>query len=52
MTPEQRREEILGAYQERISLRGIVLTFKVSRNTVTAWIKKRGERAGVSGHTV
>jgi insertion element IS1 protein InsB len=35
-----RREEILLAYQERSSLRGLERTFKVSRNNVTAWIKK------------
>jgi transposase-like protein len=41
VTPEERREEILRAYQERSSLRGLERTFKVSRNTVTAWIKKK-----------
>jgi len=40
---EQRRSEILSAYQERSSLRGLERTFGVSRNTVTAWLKK-GER--------
>ena len=38
---EQRREEILRAYQERSSLRGLRRTFGVSRNTVTRWIKKK-----------
>jgi insertion element IS1 protein InsB len=38
--PEERREEILRAYQERSSLRGLERTFGVSRNTVIAWIKK------------
>jgi transposase-like protein len=38
-TPE-RRAEILRAYQERSSLRGLERTFGVSRNTVTAWLKK------------
>jgi transposase-like protein len=37
---EQRRREILSAYQERSSLRGLERTFGVSRNTVTAWLKK------------
>ena len=37
---EERREEILRAYEERSSLRGLSRTFGVSRNTVTSWIKK------------
>jgi len=36
----QRREEILRAYQERSSLRGLTRTFEVSRYTVTRWLKK------------
>lgn len=31
---EERREEIMRAYQQRSSLRGLARTFKVSRNTV------------------
>jgi transposase-like protein len=38
--PEARREEILHAYQERSSLRGLMRTFGVSRATVSSWIKK------------
>jgi len=38
-TPE-RRAEILRAYQERSSLRGLERTFGVSRTTITAWLKK------------
>ncbi len=34
------REQILRAYQERSSLRGLQRTLGVARNTVTAWIKK------------
>jgi transposase-like protein len=41
--PEERREEILRAYQERSSLRGLQRTFGVSRNTVTHWIKKKSQ---------
>ncbi len=37
---EERREEILRAYEERSSLRGLSRTSGVSRNTVTSWIKK------------
>ena len=39
--PEARREEILDAYQERSSLRGLTRTFGVSRTTVSSWIKKK-----------
>ncbi len=44
--PEARREEILHAYQERSSLRGLTRTFGVSRATVSSWIKneQRDER--------
>ena len=38
--PEERREEILRAYEERSSLRGIERTFRVSRASVISWIKK------------
>jgi transposase-like protein len=38
--PPHRREEILRAYQERSSLRGLTRTFGVARNTVTRWLKK------------
>jgi transposase-like protein len=37
---EERKSEILKATQERSSLRGAERTFGVSRNTITAWIKK------------
>jgi transposase-like protein len=38
---EARREEILRAYQERSSLRGLTRTFGISRATVSSWIKKK-----------
>jgi len=38
---EARREEILHAYQERSSLRGLTRTFGISRTTVSTWIKKK-----------
>ncbi len=41
--PEERKEEILRAYEERSSLRGLERTCGVSRNTVIAWIKKSRE---------
>lgn len=37
----ERREEILRAYQERSSLRGLTRTFGVSRTTVIGWLKKK-----------
>jgi transposase-like protein len=37
---ETRKEEILRAYQERPSLRGIVRIFGVSRPPLSAWLKK------------
>ena len=39
--PDERREEILRAYQERSSLRGLERTFGVARSTVIAWLKKK-----------
>jgi transposase-like protein len=41
--PEDRRQEILRAYQERSSLRGLQRTFGVSRNTVVGWMKKTAD---------
>ena len=38
---DARQEEILRAYQERPSLRGLSRIFGVSRNTVTKWLKKK-----------
>jgi len=42
---DEERERILRAYHERSSLRGLSRTFGVSRQTVTAWLKKRGGAA-------
>ena len=39
--PEARKDEILRAYEERSSLRGIERTFGVSRATVINWLKKK-----------
>lgn len=38
--PEERKEEILRAYEERSSLRGIQRTFGVHRTTLSEWLKK------------
>lgn len=42
---EGRKEEILKAYQERSSLRGVARTFGVSRTTVSKWLKKSQDAA-------
>jgi transposase-like protein len=38
---QERKEEILRAYQERSSLRGLRRTFGLSPTTVIGWLKKR-----------
>jgi transposase-like protein len=38
---EATQEQILRAYQERTSLRGLTRIFGVSRNTVSSWLKKK-----------
>lgn len=43
-TAEQ-REEILRAYEERSSLRGLTRTFGVARNTVTQWLREKKRRS-------
>ncbi len=40
---ENRKEEILSAYEERSSLRGLERTFRVARSTVSRWLKKNEE---------
>jgi len=37
---EERKAEILAAYQERPSMRGIQRIFGVSRQTLASWLKK------------
>lgn len=39
-TPAE-RAQILRAYHERSSLRGLTRTFGVARNTVSGWLKKK-----------
>ncbi len=36
------KEQVLTAYQERCSMRGIARTFKISRNTLVKWLKEKG----------
>ena len=40
-TPEF-KEQVLAAYQERASMRGIAPTFHIRRNTLTTWLKEKG----------
>ncbi len=47
---EERREEIIKSYQERSSLRGLMRTFGVSRNTVKNWLKKSSHPASFAGN--
>lgn len=39
--PPERQEEILRAYHERSSLRGLERTYGVTRQTVASWLKKK-----------
>ena len=39
---EDVKETILAVYQERASMRGIARTFKISRNTLSKWLKEKG----------
>ena len=47
---ESRKEEILSAYEERSSLRGLERTFGVARSTVSHWLKK-AKTSSFKGHT-
>ena len=38
--PEATKAQILAAYQERCSMRGVCRIFGVSRNTLSKWLKK------------
>src|SRR5215204_7285073 len=49
---EEEREQILRAYDERSSLRGLARTFGVSRNTVTGWLKKAASLPSSLARTV
>jgi transposase-like protein len=42
---EAERTEILCAYEERSSMRGLTRTFGVARNTVSGWLKKKTPRS-------
>lgn len=42
---ESRKEEILSAYEERSSLRGLERTFGVARSTVSRWLKKNEDNS-------
>jgi len=42
---EAAKEQILAAYEERSSLRGLERVFGVSRKTVSGWLKKKRPRS-------
>ena len=44
---EEKKEEIVRAYEERSSLRGLGRVFGVSRPTVIKWLKKSGTSARI-----
>ena len=48
----ERREEILRAYHERSSLRGLERTFGVARQTVASWLKKSRRATTFRGHAL
>lgn len=50
ISPE-RKAQILAAYHERMSLRGIARVFGVSRNTVSAWLKKSHDAVALEEDT-
>jgi transposase-like protein len=39
---QQFKEQVLRAYQERASMRGIARVFKIGRNTLTKWLGEKG----------
>jgi transposase-like protein len=41
---EQRKAEILKAYFERPSMRGVARTFGVARQTLAGWLKEQGNK--------
>ena len=48
---EEQKEQILAAYNERSSMRGIQRTFGVSRPTLASWLKKRRSQSETWRHT-
>ena len=50
-TDPRRKAQILAAYHERMSMRGLARTFGVSRSTVSKWLKKSDERAAFEPDT-
>jgi transposase-like protein len=48
--PEAQRTQILAAYYERPSMRGIERIFGVARQTLAVWLKKSGTGSHPQGH--
>jgi len=45
--PERGHDEpfkarVLAAYEERMSMRGVARTFRISRNTLVKWLQEKG----------
>jgi transposase-like protein len=47
---DARKEEILRAYEERSSIRGIERIFGISRNTLSVWLKKSSKATTLKGN--
>lgn len=43
-TDHKRREQVLKAYQERVSLRGLTRSFGIARHRVMKWIEAELQR--------
>jgi transposase-like protein len=57
LNPKNRRseaeiEQILAAYRERPSMRGIARIFGISRNTLSKWLKKSQETTATQSHSL
>ncbi len=39
---EEFKVTVLAAYEERMSMRGVARTFKISRNTLAQWLEEKG----------
>ncbi len=46
---EAEKEQILAAYRERPSMRGIARVFGISRNRLSAWLKKSQNSTATEG---
>jgi len=47
--PDELRTQVLAAYHERCSQRGVCRIFGISRETLAAWLKKSRDVAALTG---